>query len=208
MEKEISSGAMLGIVLIALAAVIGLGFGIFAIARGTANEGVVGLQDNLGQVSTSAFSDYDQKIVTGTQVMSAYNNFSGKPYAVLVCTQAFTDKQGDSSIASVPKIAGYANATTQLTATTSAGGTVNLQFVNYNAKLGGGKVTYDNGIYICSSGFMLTTGSKIDFYTVTGNMSKSGMIEFVPSSGRFQANLIKDSSGTIMGIAFQQIATK
>lgn len=28
MEKEISSGAMLGIVLIALAAIIGLGFGV------------------------------------------------------------------------------------------------------------------------------------------------------------------------------------
>ena len=39
MEKEISSGTMLGIVLIALAAVIGLGFGVFSIAKGVANEG-------------------------------------------------------------------------------------------------------------------------------------------------------------------------
>ena len=35
MEKEISSGTNLGIVLIALAAIIALGFGIFAIAKGT-----------------------------------------------------------------------------------------------------------------------------------------------------------------------------
>lgn len=36
MEKEISSGTMLGVVLIALAAVIGLGFGVFSIAEGVA----------------------------------------------------------------------------------------------------------------------------------------------------------------------------
>ena len=92
MEKEISSGAMLGIVLIALAAIIGLGFGVFAIAKGTANEGVTQVQENLGAVSQSAYTDYDQKIVTGTQVVSAYQNFEGKNVAVLVMTQATKDR--------------------------------------------------------------------------------------------------------------------
>lgn len=86
MEKEISSGTMLGIVLIALAAVIGLGFGVFAIAKGVANEGVVNVQDNLGAVSDSAYTDYDNKIVTGTQVKAAYNSFKGKPVAILINT--------------------------------------------------------------------------------------------------------------------------
>ena len=45
MEKEISSGAMLGIVLIALAAIIGIGFGVFAIAKGVANNGVTNVQE-------------------------------------------------------------------------------------------------------------------------------------------------------------------
>ena len=93
MEKEISNGAMLGIVLIALAAIIGLGFGVFAIAKGTANEGVTGVQENLGAVSNSAFTDYDQKIVTGTQVMSAVQNFEGKPVAILISTIATRDAQ-------------------------------------------------------------------------------------------------------------------
>ena len=66
MEKEISNGAMLGIVLIALAAIIGLGFGVFAIAKGVANEGVTGVQENLDVVNSSAFTDFDQKIITGT----------------------------------------------------------------------------------------------------------------------------------------------
>ena len=88
MEKEISSGTMLGIVLIALAAVIGLGFGVFSIAKGVANEGTVGVQDNLAAVSESSFDDYNDKIVTGTMVRSAVTNFSGKSVAILINTTA------------------------------------------------------------------------------------------------------------------------
>lgn len=40
MEKEISSGTMLGVVIIALAATIGLAFGVFSIAKGVAEEGL------------------------------------------------------------------------------------------------------------------------------------------------------------------------
>lgn len=88
MEKEISSGTMLGIVLIALAAVIGLGFGVFSIAKGVANEGTVGVQDNLAAVSESSFDDYNDKIVTGTMVRSAVTNFTGKSVAILINTTA------------------------------------------------------------------------------------------------------------------------
>ncbi len=209
MEKEISSGAMLGIVLIALAAVIGLGFGIFAIARGTANEGVVGLQDNLGQVSTSAFSDYDQKIVTGTQVMSSYNNFAGKPYAILICTQAYKDDPSNSSITNTNAASAVDSAGTAIMVNKSTTGTTPLKFLQYNALLGGSsvEVTYSNGMYIANGGFKLTNG-KIAFNSVTSNLSKSGLTEYVATSSRFQANLIKDSSGTILGIAFEQIGTK
>ena len=96
MEKEISSGAMLGIVLIALAAIIGLGFGVFAIAKSTANEGVTNVQENLEAASNSQFTDYDQKTITGTQVLSAINTFNGKSVAVLVMTQANKDLAVDS----------------------------------------------------------------------------------------------------------------
>ena len=92
MEKEISSGTMLGIVLIALAAVIGLGFGVFSIAKGVANEGTVGVQDNLAVVSESSFEDYNDKIVTGTMVKSAVQNFTGKSVGILINTTAM-DKE-------------------------------------------------------------------------------------------------------------------
>lgn len=204
MENQISNGAMLGIVLLALAVVIGLGFSIFAIARGTANEGVANLQDSLGQVSESAFVDFNQKIVTGTQVNGAYKSLQGKPYAILIRTSAYAAGRKD----------GLNSTTENKIIVTSGSGSNIMSFLNYNALLAGSgatetsrgtvSLTYENGVYVTSNGFYVTAG-KINFNSEIGNLSKSGMAEYIPTSGKFQANLIKDTSGTIMGIVFEQI---
>lgn len=236
MEKQISDGAMLGIVLIALAAIIGLGFGVFAIAKGTANEGVTNVQDNLNQVGASAFTDFDQKIVTGTQVMSSYQNFEGKSIAILVATQGIKDgtildKGGITTAtgAVVPTMPTNYNkdkspaiVTNAAWAKNSAGGEIKaLTFINYNALLGsagtsaGTKVpitmatlTYEDGTFRIVAGGLATMDGKVAFNASIGNLAKSGMGEYIPSGAKFQSNLIKDKSGTIMGIAFEQIGAR
>ena len=223
MEKEISSGAMLGIVLIALAAIIGLGFGVFAIAKGTANQGVTNVQTNLGAVSNSAYTDYDQTVVTGTQVTSALQTFNGKSVAVLVATQAAIDQCGatlgvtnwqanGAGVASaytatnIPAVQCQNAAGALLPATTSGNATVALSFVNYNALLGGATpaVKFDTACYRASSGFN-STGGKLNLNSIAMNIGKSGMMEYIPAQGEFQAYLVKDLSGTILGVSFQQI---
>ena len=231
MEKEISNGAMLGIVLIALAAIIGLGFGVFAIAKGTANEGVTNVQESLGAVGASAFTDYDQKIITGTQVISAYQSFEGKPYALLIATQATKDKSGTTSHsfangAGVKSVFGDDLKKLSVTGAYAEGGTsrfsvldsedksVSLRFLNYNALLGKekttdseSKITFDSTCWRATDGFG-TEGGKVLMCNITGNLAKSGMMEYIPSGARFQSYLIKDLSGTIMGMAFEQINTR
>lgn len=193
MEGEISRGAMLGIVLIALAAIIGLGFGIFAIAKGVANEGTANVQDQLTQVSLSLFNEYDQKVVTGTQVMSAYNNLAGKPYTIWISTSAVRKNvaKGNTSGLSGAAQAKY-------------GDTI---YLVYNAKIAeDATFTFKNGIFVLDGTFLMDeTSGKISYNSVIGNLSKSGQLEYIPSSARFDANLIKDTSGTIMGIAFRQV---
>lgn len=56
MEKEISSGAMLGIVLIALAAVVGLGFGVFVVAVGVTGNAVLLSESTLISSASLLFS--------------------------------------------------------------------------------------------------------------------------------------------------------
>jgi len=207
MEGEISRGAMLGIVLIALAAIIGLGFGIFAIAKGVANEGTTNVQDQLSQVSLATFNDFDQKVVTGTQVLSAYSNFAGKPSAILIATRSYLDGNTEG-LSDAPKV--QTNVKIKL-----SDSEVDLKFLNYNALLGpaggeggagGAELEYSNGIFIQKSPFLMDESGKIQYNTVTDKLSKSGQVEYVPSTARFEANLIKDPSGTIMGIAFQQVS--
>ena len=219
MEKEISSGAMLGIVLIALAAVIGLGFGVFAIAKSTANEGIVGVQDSLTQVSESTFADYDQKTVTGSQVKSFITTMNGKSYALLVGTTA-AQKGGTA-----------ANAVMVGTLDATAEGKSGVVFVNYGAiikctaepaaatKGSDLKISsipaiglkLENGVWGTDGtnevAFKLDgTSNKIVFNNQTSGLTTVGTGECVPDATKFKANLIKDTSGTIKGVVFEQIA--
>lgn len=228
MEKEISSGAMLGIVLIALAAIIGLGFGVFAIAKGTANDGIVQVQDNLGTVSQQQFQDYDQKVIAGTQVTSALKNFEGKAVSILVQTKALADGQSIASAGDHPE-APIVNAPYSVGGKSVTGG-----FINYNAimakdanggmtgKITGGTgltnatsstpgsltsgltLTLKNGVYNTNFGFASQNGSVL-FDNSTAGVYKSGNAEFISSTAKFQANLLKDKSGTIVGVVFRQL---
>lgn len=253
MEKEISSGAMLGIVLIALAAIIGIGFGVFAIAKGTANTGVTNVQEKLEGVSQSEYTDYDQTIVTGTQVKSAYDNFAGKNVAVLIATQAVKDAvdgntgllnkeaagidkayqavnptQATTNVAkNVPYVAAYADdkVTTPYSMSTSKGTAIAKPvFINYNALLASPsdptkysatmgaedkmpQMYFDTNCFRSVYGYCTVAG-KTQFNYISGNLAKSGMVEFLPTSARFQSYLIKDASGTTLGVAFDQISSK
>lgn len=236
MEKEISSGTMLGIVLIALAAVIGLGFGVFSIAKGVANEGTVNVQDNLGTVSESSFEDYNDKIVTGTMVKSAVTNFSGKSVGILINTTAM-DKQV-KPYASHQSLQVYSlkesGKTTITKATQILGEDEYLgniptdgthYYVNYNALFGstaetedgvtevtwgreGGSLELKDGIYQADGvGFAVDKLSgKVQFDNSVGGFSRTGNCECLSSTAKFDANLIKDTSGTTIGIAFTQRA--
>lgn len=235
MEKEISSGTMLGIVLIALAAVIGLGFGVFSIAKGVANEGTVGVQDNLGTVSESAFEDYNDKIVTGTMVKSAVTNFTGKSVGILISTTAMQKEV--KPYASHKSLQVYLVGDDGKLDTSDhkliEGSAKNLgtspsgekYYVNYNALFGAtavsdvdGKttVTWDSdgnmalkdGVYIADgiSFAVDSTTGKVQFDNSVGGFSRTGNCEYLSATAKFDANLIKDTSGTTIGIVFTQRA--
>lgn len=235
MEKEISSGTMLGIVLIALAAVIGLGFGVFSIAKGVANEGTVGVQDNLNAVSDSAFEDYNDKIVTGTMVKSAVQNFTGKSVAILINTNAM-DK-GVSSYAAHKSLSVWQLAsskagamTPKSTSITGTDGKTEVKygtdggkelgtaitddavgkgyFVNYNAILNTADsnktMELKDGVYVTDYAFAIDSTGKVLYDNTIGGFSRTGNCEYISPSARFTANLIKDTSGTAIGIVFEQ----
>lgn len=221
MEKEISSGTMLGIVLIALAAVIGLGFGVFSIAKGVANEGTVNVQDNLSVVSESSFDDYNDKIVTGTMVKSAVQTFSGKSVAILINTTAM-----DKEVVTYNKHVSMQTVVFELDANGDATVTVGSldggdafdanedgnNYINYNALLDFNNdacaLYLQDGIYI-AEGIPFAVNSstgKVEFDYSVGGFSRTGNCEYLAPTAKFDANLIKDETGTNIGIVFTQRA--
>jgi len=238
MEKEISSGTMLGIVLIALAAVIGLGFGVFSIAKGVANEGTVGVQDNLNTVTDSAFEDYNDKIVTGTQVKSAIQNFEGKSVAILINTTAMNKGVKTYNGRTVTQIEDASGNETDVGgATVWRLGTNGLAYINYNALLSadstgsiapcigkgdavgandggvlknsdleGGNAKLKDGTVTISQAFAIDGNGKVVFDYSVGGLSRTGNSEYVSTASKFESNIIRDTSGTNVGIMFTQLA--
>ena len=236
MEKEISSGTMLGIVLIALAAVIGLGFGVFSIAKGVANEGTVGVQDNLAVVGESAFEDYNDKIVTGTMVKSAVQNFTGKSVGILINTTAM-DKEVKPYVnhASLQVYTINSDGTCDLSKLTNVKGSAAKlgdkadgkfhYYVNYNALFGTtaalnddgtttltweseGTMALKDGIYNAQAvPFAIDENTgKVQFDYSVGGFGRTGNCEYLNATAKFDANLIKDETGVTIGIVFTQRA--
>ena len=196
MEKEISNGTMLGIVLIALAVIIALGFTVFSIAKGTANEGVTKVQTQLINVQASEFTDFDQTVITGTQVKSAISNFEGKPVAILIQTAALVNETGGEG-----EYDEYLRETDE---------EEDNEYINYNAILADGgdaDLTASNGKYLAEEGFEVLDNGNIVFFNAIANINKSGMREYVNPGSKFTANLVIDPSGTTIGIVFKQLSS-
>jgi len=199
MEGIVEKIGVFGVVLLALAVLIGVGFGVFSIAKNTANEGVVGVQDALGAMNESVFNDYDQRTLSGTQVISAYNTMNGKPVAVVVKTCkgewvnynalvqpfAISNKQTSAPFQNITKdaLSKQYLVTSSYFDKTSAG--IELAHVMSD---GGGDVS-----------------KKVVLYNnVTTDMTKAGNQNYVTSTAKFSSYLIKDAGDTIIGIVFIQ----
>lgn len=118
----------------------------------------------------------------------------------------------DSGGSEKAKVEGY---------TTTGSKCTNVFFVNYNAILGeknasGKNVISSNlkftdlykdattGGYVYLNDFVTSENGDVQFYLVTTPLSKKGDAQYVADSASYQANLIKNSSGEIMGIVFIQ----
>lgn len=152
MEKETSSLVSLGIVLIAIAVVITLGFGIFAVGKRLANNGQNDLVSQVDQINQSTFTDLDQQIITGTRLKGVINTLSSGNYAVLLNTLALRNSYLDgakltgdlsTSVSAYDNcfvISNYPTASSKNNGLSAGSGKdAGTWFVNYNAKLGDAK---------------------------------------------------------------------
>lgn len=195
MEKEISSGAHLGVVLIALAAIIAIGFGVFGIAKAIANDGTSKVETTLNNVSEQEFRDYDQVVCTGTQVLSAIQNFAGKDVAVLVATQGVTDAvQGNISSFSLTndKLKGL-----QADKKTFDGGETSLALGLRGIKTDGTLTTSSPVKVLCNVGYTEVEPIFINYNALLDTSETDGNIGMSEGVMKCDKGLLSDSSGTV-----------
>ncbi|WP_268624611.1 hypothetical protein [Paenibacillus alvei] len=185
MEGELGSGARIAIALIVIGVIISVIFVILGFTRGTTNQGITTVQNSMDSMALAQFDDYDQKILSGTQVISAIKLFEGRPVAMVTRTSA------------------------QMKAAAETG-------FNYGAILKGstsGPTIADSATYIAT----LRKQSTDSFFTAdfaANGITKPNMVyipltqtgtnSYVRPTAKFLAELIKDSTGTIVGVCFTQ----
>ena len=183
MEKETSSLVSLGIVLIAIAVVITLGFGIFAVGKRLANSGQNDLVSQVDQISTSTFTDLDQQVITGTRLKGVINQLSSGNYAVLLNTLAMRNSYIDGTKVTGDLADGIANYAQCMVNTNVPGASSrdltdpagdhrssNTWFVNYNALLGdaanSSTLSYENTCTI-TDGSSVPDGGSLEAFLPT-----------------------------------------
>ena len=208
MDSEVRNATMVGVVLIALAAVILLSFGVFSMVKGTANEGVVENQSAVNNFVNLEIETYNDKIVTGRDVLSLLR--SNEDLSIFVHTSKMSEGKylsldKDLSVQCMNDLA-YVNYGTLLTL--SGGGSIDeLQTI----KAGDDLTTFDNslllvngvvkssGAYVVDDNGMLVQNREI------GACKNNSTVEYIDVNSKFEANLIKDITDTIIGVCFTQM---
>lgn len=181
MEGEMGTGARIAIALIILGVLISVVFTILGFTRSTTNQGISTVQNSLESMQLAVFDDYDQQIQSGTQVLSALKLFEGRPIGLVVRTTAQMTTTANTGHNYGAQFQGT-NATSFISAavTKTAGNSWYILDINVNA---GGSMTY-NMNYLPAK--------------------QSGTDAFIRPTAKFLAELIKDNTGTIVGICFTQ----
>ncbi len=199
---------MLGICLIALAAVIGLGFGIFSIAKGVSNEGTVNVQSQLEFVENFSLSQYNDTIVTGQMVVAAIKDYRGESLSILIHNTAmnkgvsFYNEHEDLYLWDLEELT-YVNYNTLLSSSEVAGALPekNVQ----NLLLVDEDDVYKEGKVVINRGFAIDSNGKVEEDLNIGGFTRSGNAEYIDLNSKYNANIIYDLSGVVIGLVFTQM---
>lgn len=187
MGDDLSTGAKIGIGLVILCFLIAIVLSLLMVVKNITNSGANQLESGLGQMMATTYDDYDQKIVTGTKVTSAIKLFSGEPIGIVVVTGLCLDNSVNGGYCYGALLEGY----------NQEGSNGNFSYKSSSALTRNAGDTF----------FTMTPKSPIVYNLNTKPMTVSGSAQYVRDNGKYLAELIKDSTGTIIGISFTQQTT-
>lgn len=220
MSEDVSATMRVGITVILVAALVATVLNLMVMSNSLLSGGQTTLQSGIDSVSTQEFAAYDNTKVSGTQVSTALSLFQGRDVAILIQTKAFAEaadggankainygailtKDGKSSTSSnMPAKQTYASGTSSTYLTPQAKTAYIVNFSDTDAAntaivRKAGAANYEG--YLHNSNGLVDSSYDIIGTTELGNSA------YLLSSSRFSSVLIKDPTGSIIGIFFKQL---
>jgi len=223
MSEDVSATMRVGITVILVAALVATVLNLMVMSNSLLSGGQTTLQSGIDSVSTQEFASYDNTKVSGTQVTTALSMFQGRDVAIVIQTKAFagiSDKHATRAInygAIVTKdgsASGENNMPKKITSDTEEFG---ANIITEQAKTAYVITFSDSDKPPAGTAIIRKAGSP--YYTAylhnsnglvdssydTIGTTELGNAAFILSSARFSSVLIKDPTGSIIGIFFKQL---
>lgn len=220
MSEDVSATMRVGITVILVAALVATVLNLMVMSNSLLSGGQTTLQSGIDSVSTQEFASYDNTKVSGTQVSTALSLFQGRDIAILIQTKAFaeaadggadkainygailTENGKSSNKDNMPEKRTYASGTqsTYLTPQAKTAYIVNVS----DTKTDGTAIIRKAGA-ANYEGYLHNSNGLVDSsYDIIGT-TELGNSAYLLSSSRFSSVLIKDPTGSIIGIFFKQL---
>lgn len=191
MSEDISSTIRVGTTVTLVAALIAIVLNLMVVSQSILGSGLSTLQSGVTQVTLQEFNKYDQKKITGIEVKSALTLYSGQDIAIVIRTNMCANNNAGGSWAW-----NYGALLDGATTTTNNNSTVARITTAPTKRQGDSYYTHN---------LQLNANGVIESNNNIKNINATGSSEFILETGKFQAELIKDETGTIVGMLFTQI---
>lgn len=198
MSEDVSAQIRTGITIIVVAALLAVIINLMVIAQSIISSGMGTLQTGIDKIQLQEFEQFNQATVTGVQVKTAINLYTARDIGIVLRTTN-AQKAGKAYCYGV-LLEGGSNKPSESTDTQTA-----QKVFTLNDSLFTGSALRAAGQAYYTMEYSLTAYNQLQYNLKMKGITSSGNDQFIRDAGRFQAELIQNSTGSIIGLVFTQI---
>lgn len=225
MSEDVSATMRVGITVILVAALVATVLNLMVMSNSLLSGGQTTLQGGIDSVSQQEFASYDNTKVSGTQVATALSLFQGRDVAIVIQTTALeklgtdyknkainygalvTTNYSASGTSNQPVAESYVEGDTSIKSNYLTANAKTAYLVGFDpdgTATTGVAIKREKGNPYYTAYLSNTNGLVNSSYDIIGT-TELGNAAFLLSSARFTSVLIKDPTGSIIGIMFEQV---
>lgn len=199
MTEDVSGAFRIGVTVVIVAALVAAALNLMSMSQSILSSGTSNLQSGVDQISLQEFENYNQKKISGTIVKSTIALYEGRDIACVVRTRACQESGAEAWAYNYGSKLAEVTQDKKPEGADAEQGTITIVKSDLTDK------KYrkpGDSFYTCS---LSVKNGIIETNNNTKGITAVGGKQFILESARFRAELIKDETGTIVGICFTQL---